>query len=73
MGRHLLAGCACDLAAAGGGVNRQGADGGIGGGDGGSPWGQAAAAMRFRNWVVRIISRMRGWISVRQRVPLNTP
>jgi hypothetical protein len=29
--------------------------------------------MRRRNWVVRIISRIRGWISVRQRMPLNTP
>lgn len=28
---------------------------------------------RSSNCVVRIISRMRGWISVRQRVPLKTP
>ncbi len=30
-------------------------------------------AIRRRNWVVRMNSRMRGWISVRQRVPLKTP
>ena len=34
---------------------------------------RSRGSVRSRNWVVRIISRMRGWISVRQRVPLNTP
>jgi hypothetical protein len=33
----------------------------------------SSPAIRRLKRVVRIISRMRGWISVRQRVPLNTP